>query len=274
MATVIALAALKGGVGRTTLAANLASALVHGGRKAIAVDLDPQNGLGAHFGRGPAPDHGIGDLHAEILPGPARGADRRDGARGEAFCMPFGAPSPDELAALEAKLLADPSWLRRRVDAATPAGCEIVVLDTPGHNCVWLDRALEMADLVLGVVAADPACYATLPAFEALLIRTRRGQTPARYVVNQFDGASPVRRDVLVSLREIFAARVAPMVIHSDESLKDALGRQQTLFRDATAAQALADIGDLGDWVLAQAGVALTSAAQHAPPRRAAGHRS
>jgi cellulose biosynthesis protein BcsQ len=46
----ICFASPKGGVGKTTLAANVASGLSRAGQKVIALDLDPQNTLRLHFG--------------------------------------------------------------------------------------------------------------------------------------------------------------------------------------------------------------------------------
>ena len=40
----------KGGVGKTTLVANLAYALARAGNKVLALDLDVQNSLRLHFG--------------------------------------------------------------------------------------------------------------------------------------------------------------------------------------------------------------------------------
>ena len=46
---VITVVSAKGGVGKTTLAANLASVIAARGRRVLALDLDPQNALRLHF---------------------------------------------------------------------------------------------------------------------------------------------------------------------------------------------------------------------------------
>lgn len=48
-ATVVAVVSPKGGVGKTTVVANLATALLDGGRPVTVVDLDPQNALRLHL---------------------------------------------------------------------------------------------------------------------------------------------------------------------------------------------------------------------------------
>ena len=52
----ICFASPKGGVGKTTLAANIADALRRDGRRVLAMDFDPQNTLRLHFGV-PLNDH-------------------------------------------------------------------------------------------------------------------------------------------------------------------------------------------------------------------------
>lgn len=46
----ICFASPKGGVGKTTLAANVASQLARAGKQVMALDLAPQNTLRLHFG--------------------------------------------------------------------------------------------------------------------------------------------------------------------------------------------------------------------------------
>ena len=56
---VLAISALKGGVGKTTTSVNLAAAAARAGRKVLLVDLDPQGSIAASLGLHAA--RGVGD---------------------------------------------------------------------------------------------------------------------------------------------------------------------------------------------------------------------
>ena len=47
---IVCFASPKGGVGKTTLAANIAGRLAQTGQRTLVLDLDPQNALRLHFG--------------------------------------------------------------------------------------------------------------------------------------------------------------------------------------------------------------------------------
>ena len=55
----LCVASPKGGVGKTTLAANLAWELARAGKQVMALDLDPQNALRLHFGMKLQNGHGV-----------------------------------------------------------------------------------------------------------------------------------------------------------------------------------------------------------------------
>jgi hypothetical protein len=117
---VITVVSAKGGVGKTTLAANLASVLAARGRRVIALDLDPQNALRLHFG---IPLDSIDGLSRATLAGDPWQTVMFDGVDGVTV-LPYGAVVEDDRRRFEAHIDRDPQWLAQsletlRLDAAT-----------------------------------------------------------------------------------------------------------------------------------------------------------
>src|SRR5438094_9279508 len=61
MATVIAVANHKGGVGKTTTTANLGAAMALRGKRVLLIDLDPQGNLTSSFGLEKEGQHTVAD---------------------------------------------------------------------------------------------------------------------------------------------------------------------------------------------------------------------
>ena len=82
----------KGGVGKTTMAANLAHALARGGSKVLAIDFDVQNALRLHFGVPLADGRGF----------VAKSAESSDWSQsilttgGNIFVLPYGEVSEEQ----------------------------------------------------------------------------------------------------------------------------------------------------------------------------------
>jgi cellulose biosynthesis protein BcsQ len=101
------------------------------------------------------------------------------------------------------------------------------------------------------VTTPEPASYAALAATEAL-VRRVRGAEPERQahlLVNRFDASRALARDVLVSLRGSFGARVLPTVVSDDEIVREALGHGGTIFREGTDTQVVIELGELIEWI-------------------------
>jgi chromosome partitioning protein len=209
--SIVAIASLRRGAGRTTLAANLATAAGRRGVRAAAVDLDPRDELRLHFRAQPA---------APLAEGLVQWTERSVGY------VPFGR---DPAGVIET--LADESG--------------VVFLDTPSEPSSTLEQALAEADEVLVAVRADRDAAETVRETEALLARWRRPawrRTRARYLLNHFDGRRRADRESLSALREVVGNRAIVPAVQQDEAVRAALARGRCVQDEAPGSQVVADL--------------------------------
>ena len=146
MAVTIAIANQKGGVGKTTTTANLASALARQGQRVLVIDTDPQSNLTSALGAERAVEQSLADalLHRD------RELPRyrvKDAAGTELDIVP-GTP---ELASVEIELqskLGRELRLREHL-MGIDDGYDFVLMDTPPSLGVLTLNALVAADWVI-----------------------------------------------------------------------------------------------------------------------------
>jgi cellulose synthase operon protein YhjQ len=245
---VIAVVSAKGGVGKTTLAANLASVLGSTGRRVISVDFDPQNALRLHFGI--PVDHFDGVARATVS-GDAWRSVMFDGIDGVTV-LPHGALNEDDRRAFEARLDSDPHLVRSALESLGLEANDIVLIDTPPGATVYTRAALLAARFVLNVVIADAASYAAIPHMERL-IQTyavpRADFIGYGYVINQVDIGRNLTKDVLKVLRGALEPHLFPGVVHLDQGVSESLAYDTTVIHYDPLSQAAADLRACGDWL-------------------------
>jgi cellulose synthase operon protein YhjQ len=239
----VAIVSLKGGVGKTTTAANLGAALSqHAPGGVLLVDCDPRNQLGIHFGLG----CGAPGLTQRSLRGGswARAAHQVwDGVT----CLPFGAPSAAERGDFESLLAGRAELLREGLADPALERFGFAVIDAAPWPSQLLESLLPLADLVLIVLSADPASFATLPSLQALLQQHCRAA--AHVLINCVDGTR-LARDVRAVIAAQPEVSVLPFVVHRDQAVPEALASERPVLEHAPMSQAAEDFRCLADWVV------------------------
>lgn len=234
---VVSVVSAKGGVGKSTTAANLAVALHQLGHPVLAIDLDPQNGLRYHFsfeaGAGPGLVHAQAHLESLIEPTPSGVALISYGQCDESSRLDF-----------ERRLAQEPSWLAQRLKQLGLADNAVVVLDTPPGPSVYMTQALTAASFGLVVVLPDAGSYVTLPQMKSLFESYcfgREGFRDYGFVVNQIDQSRVLSRDVVAMLRSSFGDRVVGR-IHQDQAISEAMAFGQTVLEYAHNSEGASNI--------------------------------
>jgi chromosome partitioning protein len=144
MARRLAIASQKGGVGKTTVALNLAVALAERGRRTLLADLDPQGGVALALAKGDTELAGL----AELL---MRQADPRQAVMATQLSglslLPRGRLDATDAATFEAEI--GVSGALDKLLTQTEADADMVILDTPSGLGRVTTAALAASDFVV-----------------------------------------------------------------------------------------------------------------------------
>lgn len=249
--SVVSVVSMKGGVGKTSVTANLATALSAklGPHRVSVVDLDPQNALHWHFG---LEDHNADGICRKSLQG-VNWNKIAAGSKFDVACLPYGDASEPEREAFETLLSEQPLWIGEQIRKAGLDNDKVVLIDTPPGASVYLKQVFACTDLVLVVLLADAGSYATIPAMETWLdeMSALYPKLQSAYVLNQVDRGDAFNRDVADLLQQHLGTRLAPIGVHGDEAVSEALAFQQPVLTYDPYGQASHDFARLAAWMIA-----------------------
>jgi chromosome partitioning protein len=221
---IVAIANQKGGVGKTTTAVNLGSALAELGHRILLIDLDPQANATSSLGL-----EGLdGTSLYEPLLGEASITERIFPTERDGF---FIVPADLDLAGSEVEIARMPNHLARLAKTLEPlqkdGTFEFVLLDCPPSLGILMSNALAAADELLTPIQCEYFALEGLVKIVRLIEQVRDSGANSRLelggiVMTMFDSRTNLSSQVVREVREHFGERVYETVIPRSVRLSEA----------------------------------------------------
>lgn len=242
---IIGVESVAGGSGGTSVVAEYVAALNDMGLRTIALDLNPDNQLGLHFGLSLSESAGVSQFDSDaknILDVLFESVD------GYPF-IPFGYIPESEWPVTSERLAAQLSALLEPI-LSNPD--RTIVIDVPRGSFPLRDWVYQHADMMLNVIQPEPRA---MPALMRYSEHQRRLQVAANCKsLVLFNAVAPhldLSRDTLELLRsQIDADSQCPILIHRDQHMPEAFASQKPVRSLTAAAQSNRDFDALALWTV------------------------
>ena len=221
---IIAIANQKGGVGKTTTAVNLGSALAELGHRILIIDLDPQANATSSFGLQAVEQT---SLYEPLLGGASITEKIFPTQRDDLFIV----PADIDLAGAEVEIARMPDHLTRLAETLKPLHTDetfdFVLLDCPPSLGILMTNALAAADELLTPIQCEYFALEGLVKIVRLVEQVRDSGANARLelggiVMTMFDGRTNLSEQVVAEVRQHFGERVYQTVIPRSVRLSEA----------------------------------------------------
>lgn len=233
----IAIAARKGGVGKTTIACGLASVLSTQGLRVLLIDLDPQSNAAYVLGVDP------------IAPGTAELLSGKTPLPLEATANLHVLPGGPELGSALIQSL-HPEEL---AEATTSLDYDALIFDCPPGN-EYLERlGLVAADTALVVMNAHPlAVMGAARVMEMLSSYQHKGRRSPQHwalVLSQIDIRRSLDKQLIPQIKLRYP-QIPQFVVHQDTTLSLAAAEQVPLMQYDAKSRGAVELLNLATWII------------------------
>lgn len=244
---VISVVSAKGGVGKSTLSANLSVALNLLGLPVLIIDFDSQNALRFHFSFNRLKTRGI----AHTVNNNENWCDLTEMTKVGVAFLSYGVCDEEQHQSFEEHLRDNPFWLKEKLKDMELSKDTVVIVDTPPGTSVHLRQVLRASDFVVAVTLPDAGSYTTLPQLKELIEKYCFSQEKTvgyGVVINQIDVtrqlAKDMRRVILSMFNDVLIGE-----INLDQSISEALAYGQTIYQYNPHSEAAEDIMLCAKWI-------------------------
>lgn len=222
MAKIMAVVTQKGGVGKTTSAVNLASAMGEMGKKCLLVDIDPQGNATSGVG---VDKREVTKSTYDMLVG---NGDARDAIMATPYENLWILPASVGLAGAEIEMVDVPHREKRLKAALAPCrdAFDYILIDCPPALGLLTLNALVAADTFL--IPAQPEYYALegLSQLIATVRQVKRSYNPnlelEGVMFTMYDGRTNLTQQVVAEVKKFFPRKVYGTVIPRTVRLAEA----------------------------------------------------
>ena len=217
---VISICSPKGGVGKTTLAANLAYVFSRSGTRVAVVDFDPQNSLRLYFGLSLSDDRGFVTMPQKDWASACVNVDKN------LFVLPFGKSTKEQRTLLD-EAMAQENYFKT-IQGSLFANKDLLVIAdfAPGYSQA-LESVSKVSDMQIVPLLADAASVSLFSQLLAggLMDGVINGGHGYHIVINQADNRIKLNREIQSFAEQNFKDNLLGTV-HRDISVSEAAAQQ------------------------------------------------